>query len=85
MQSDKNKKTMAQCYEAIFNAAPDIVDALIGQAKSGSCPHAKFLFDLVEAIPAREKKEKDDDLPGPSLAEMLLERLQLVEGQDADP
>jgi hypothetical protein len=73
---------LSDCRKKIIEAAPEIADALIAQAKSGSCPHAKFLFDFADAIPEKPKDD-DDDLPGPSLAEILLERLQIVEEEES--
>ena len=67
--------------EAVLDAYPDIIDALIAQAKKGSYQHAKFLFDLVDTAPAKQAEE--ESLPGPSLAEILLERLQIIEAEDA--
>ena len=74
----KNKKVMAECCDNVLDAVPEIVEALITAAKSGSCVHAKFLFDLAGAIPKVRKEEDDEDVvPGPSLAEILMERLHL--------
>ncbi len=83
MQSDRKTDVVAQCRDQVFEAAPEIIQALIAEAKRGSCPHAKFLFDFAEAIPPREKKDKDEERHGPSLAEVLLERLDLMEPLDA--
>ena len=76
------KEVFGQCRERALQATPEIVDALIKQAKGGSYQHAKFLFEFVQAEAPREKE--DDDLPGPSLAEILLERLQLIDPEDPD-
>ncbi len=70
------------CREGVLKAAPDITDALIAKAREGSYQHAKFLFDLVTAALPKPKDE-DDDLPGPSLAEILLERLQLLDPEES--
>jgi hypothetical protein len=67
---------MKQCRQTIVEHLPAITQALIDEAEGGSCPHAKFLFDVVNAIPTKAKVDDDDDIPGPSLAEILLERLQ---------
>jgi hypothetical protein len=39
------------------------------------------LFDLVDTTPAKQAEE--ESLPGPSLAEILLERLQIIEAENA--
>ncbi len=70
---------LKQCREKVLANLPAITQAMIDQAADGSCPHAKFLFDLIDAAPA---KENNNDLPGPSLAEILMERLKLVSPDD---
>lgn len=77
-------QVLQTCRDRVLKAAPDIIDALIAQATKGSCAHAKFLFDLLETAPAKHKDD-EDDLPGPSLAQILLERLQLLEEESASP
>ena len=90
MRSDhsagETKQVLDDCRKKVLVAAPAILDSLITKATEGSYQHAKFLFDLLEpAASKRAAKDDDvDDLPGPSLAEMLIERLQLVETQDAN-
>lgn len=83
-QSDPRPLTKAEVFrqgeQKILQAHPKIVDALIEQARKGSYQHAKFLFDLVDAVPTRPKDD-DGEVPGPSLAEIVMERLQLVDPQ----
>ncbi len=80
----KTSEVLDVCRENVLLAAIEIIDALIAKSKEGSYQHAKFLFDLLETTPKRAAdKDGDDDLPGPSLAEMLIERLQLVDPQHA--
>jgi hypothetical protein len=74
-------QVMKECRQTIIEHLPVITKVMIGQAEEGSCQHAKFLFDLVDTAPAKPAEE--ESLPGPSLAETLLERLQIVEAQDA--
>jgi hypothetical protein len=64
-----------ECRERVWRAAPRIMDALIEQAGKGSCQHAKFLFDFAFAAAAQLSEPEEEDLAGPSLAEILLERL----------
>jgi hypothetical protein len=84
-QSDPRRPNKAEVFrqreQKILEAHPEIIDALIEQAKKGSYQHAKFLFDLVDTTPAKQAEE--ESLPGPSLAEILLERLQIIEAENA--
>ena len=73
---------MEDCREKVLTAAPAIVDALIAKAAEGSYQHAKFLFDFANTAPVRQKDD-EDDIPGPSLAEILIERLKIIEAEDA--
>ena len=61
--------------QEVQRALPDIVDALIKQAKEGSHQHAKFLFEFAGIAsfpqPAAEGEE--------SLAALLFRELQLEE------
>jgi hypothetical protein len=65
----------------ILDAYPEIIDAIIEQAKNGSYLHAKFLFEQLET-PAVTKSDDDDSHSGPSLAEILLSRLTILEAED---
>lgn len=60
---------------AVERALPDIVDALITQAREGSHQHARFLFEFAGIArfpqPAAEEEE--------SLAALLIRELQLEE------
>ena len=81
-EARKTKAEVArQGEQLVIEAYPDILDALIAKAKEGSYQHAKLLFDLVDAAPSKPKDDADD-LPGPSLAEILIERLQLMEEEE---
>lgn len=82
MSNEKNE-VFRQGQQRVLDAYPEIIDALVAEAKEGSCQHAKFLFDLVQAAPEKKRDQEDDDNPGPSLAEILLERLQTLEEEDA--
>lgn len=62
---------------AVIAAYPDIVNALIEQAKSGSCPHAKLVFELMDPPVKRAAAREDDEEEPPSLVEYLIEQLQL--------
>ncbi|MGH9523535.1 MAG: hypothetical protein ACRD3E_13495 [Terriglobales bacterium] len=67
-----------QCQQMVVENAPEITAALIKKALEGSQQHAKYLFDFAfEAAP--KQADDDDDIPGPSLAEILLERLRQLE------
>ena len=76
MSTKNQSEALRECQNRILVAAPVITDALIEQAKKGSYQHAKFLFDLAfPPAPKSAAKDGDEELPGPSLAETLLERL----------
>ena len=74
----KELEVRSQCQKLVIENALEITQKLIDKAMEGSQQHAKFLFDFAFAD-ARSTKEEDDDLPGPSLAEILLERLRQLE------
>lgn len=59
----------------VLEHAPEITQALIDQAIEGSCQHAKFLFDFAFP-PEPKRQDEEEELPGPSLAEILLARLE---------
>lgn len=58
--------------EKIFQALPEILDALIDKAKAGSYLHANFLF-VFAGLDGMEDEE--DAEQGESLAELLLRKL----------
>ena len=66
--------------ETALNAYGEIVDALVRQAKEGSCPHAKLVFELLDR--KLSKVVDDEEEEAPSLAEYLLEQLQALELPD---
>lgn len=87
MPTKTQSEALRECQNRILVAAPVITDALIEQAKKGNYQHAKFLFDLAFP-PAPKSAPKDGDeeeLPGPSLAETLLERLDHLLEEDPVP
>ncbi|HVP43477.1 MAG TPA: hypothetical protein VMS96_08580 [Terriglobales bacterium] len=57
--------------ETIRGAAPDIVNALIEQAKAGNCTPAKFLFDFAGLVSASAPDPAADEC----LAALLLREL----------
>ncbi len=67
--------------QTIRGAAPDIVNALIEQAKAGNCTPAKFLFDFAglgsAAAPPDPAHEE-------SLAALLLRELERYQGEGKD-
>lgn len=70
--------------ESVLAAYPDIVEALVEQAKGGSCPHAKLVFELME--PAAKRGAAPDEAEEPqSLVEYLLEQLQLEPPPEPSP
>ena len=58
------------------DAYPTIIEALVKQAEQGSCPHAKLVFELLEPRPQRNSDDEEEP-DRPSLAEYLIEQLQL--------
>jgi hypothetical protein len=76
-KSNRDAAAIRSGQEKVLAAAPEIFDALIAQAIKGSYQHAKFLFDLLDFAP--DESLAEDDIPGPSLAEILLDRLQLMQ------
>ena len=87
MSTRTQSEALRECQNRILVAAPAITDALIEQAKKGSSQHAKFLFDLAfpPAPKAAAKDGDEDELPGPSLAETLLARLDHLLEEDPPP
>ncbi|HLH09178.1 MAG TPA: hypothetical protein VKW78_18215 [Terriglobales bacterium] len=65
----------ADAIERVLAAFPDILDKMVEKAKEGSLQHAKFLFDWAKLEPSFPD-EQTADCSGPSLAKMLLDRLQ---------
>ena len=61
-----------------------ILVALVEKAKEGSLPHAKFALEYAELMPEDEATKEEDELPGPSLAEMLLSKLAVLEEQPGE-
>ena len=77
-QNTNHFEIAQQCREMVLESAPEITEALIKKAMEGSQQHAKFLFDFAfDAAP--KDADDEDDLGGPSLAEILLERLRQLE------
>ena len=69
-----------QGLEAALNAYGEIVAALVAQAKKGSCPHAKLVFELIDRKRTQAAEEDEED--GPTLADYLLEQLKIVGASD---
>lgn len=63
-------------------AYPDIVDKLVEQAKQASVPHAKLCFELLDA--RARKSDDEDEEDGTTLAEYLIEQLQLTPPPNED-
>lgn len=66
--------------QTIRGAAPDIVNALIEQAKAGNCTPAKFLFDFAGLGSAAAPDPAAEE----SLASLLLRELQRYQAGDED-
>lgn len=64
---------LARAASAVEQAAPEIVKALIEEAKQGSYLHAKFLFDFARLLPPTLETAED------SLATRLLRMLETEE------
>ncbi len=62
----------ARLGETVRSAAPDIVSALIEQAKAGNCTPAKFLFDFAGLVSA----SAPDPAAEECLAALLLRELE---------
>lgn len=73
MSTKAQSEVLHACQEKILKAAPKITDRLIEQAEKGSYQHAKFLFDLALSASGKSA-EKDDEVPGPPLADIILQR-----------
>ena len=65
--------------QTIRGAAPDIVNALIEQAKAGNCTPAKFLFDFAGLASAAPEEAAEE-----SLAAMLLRELERQSSPEAE-
>src|SRR5690349_635416 len=62
--------------EQVLAAYDEIVEKLVEQAKQASVPHAKLCFELLDAR-SRKTADDDEDEDCTSLAEYILEQLQL--------
>jgi hypothetical protein len=63
-------------------AMPDIIEAFVKEAKSGSCQHAKFLMEFAVEDPAEEREEPATaDPEEESLASILLRELRESEAE----
>ena len=83
MNQEKRQSDIArQCREMVIERAPEITHALIDKAIEGSYQHAKFLFDFAFP-PAPKGSDEEEELPGPSLAEILLASLAELEEEPA--
>lgn len=78
MSAKTQSDVLSQCREMVVEHAPEITQALIDKAIDGSYQHAKFLFDFAFP-PAPKRSDEEEDLPGPSLAEILLASLAELE------
>ena len=91
MSNDAQSDALRRGREQVFVDWPEIVRTLCEQAKKGSYQHAKFLYDFAFTAPAKrvahDKDQEDEELPGPSLADLVMERLNefLVTEADAPP
>lgn len=68
--------------EQVIAAYDDIVEKLVEQAKEASVPHAKLCFELLDARTRKTEDEEEED--STSLAEYLIEQLQLEPPPDGD-
>src|SRR5436309_101349 len=68
---------IAAAEQAIFQAMPDIVTALIAKAKGGSYLHANFLFNFAGADNRGPEDDGDDDEQGNggSMVDSLMKKL----------
>lgn len=72
-------------FDVALDAYPTIVEALVKQAEQGSVPHAKLVFELLEFCSASKRQEDEEEPSGPSLAEYLIEQLQLQPPPEGAP
>jgi hypothetical protein len=78
--STRTEDACADAVERVLEAVPEILDAMIEKAKGGSQQHAKFLFDWAKLDPTFTSEEEES---GPSLAQMLLDKLLEDTGESA--
>jgi hypothetical protein len=85
MTMAKQTDILHSARQRVWADWPEIVGALTEQAKQGSCTHAKFLYEFAFTTDAKCASE-EEELPGPSLAEILIEKLNevLQEPEPAD-
>ena len=69
-----------QGLDTVLAGYGEVVKALVEQAKQGSCPHAKLVFELLDR--KLSKAEEDEGEEVPSLAGYLLEQLHRREAPD---
>ncbi len=78
--SSNPRELGAHLGETIRGAAPDIVNALIEQAKAGNCTPAKFLFDFAGLVSTSAPAAEE------CLAALLLRELERQQaGEDQAP
>src|SRR4051794_37702332 len=74
---ESQKKVRAQ----IDQAMPDIIAAIVREAKAGSCQHAKFLMEFAVEVPGHESPMAPVDPEEESLASILLRELRQSEAE----
>ena len=74
-------KALTKGQQHVRSRELEIAQALTNCAiQSGSYQLAKFLFEYAELMPEkRARSEEEEELPGPSLAEMVLAKLRDME------
>ncbi len=87
-EKQKTSRRIAEARESgldiVLDAYPKIVGALVKQAEGGSCPHAKLVFELLDPATKRGAVTPDEEEPPrQSLAEYLIEQLQLEPPPDS--
>jgi hypothetical protein len=81
-QSWTPEESLKQARMQAHVAMPKIIDAIVEQALTGSCQHAKFLMEFAVEEPVQERAAAAVDPDEESLASILLRELRESEAED---
>jgi hypothetical protein len=75
LASGSPEEGLREARGQVLSAMPTIIGAIIEQAKTGSCQHAKFLMDFLSEETLQEEAEGEAEQEEESLASILLREL----------
>ena len=81
-QSCTPEESLKRARMQIHAAMPKIIEAIVEQAMTGSCQHAKFLMEFAAEESGQERAGAAVDPDEESLASILLRELRESEAED---